>query len=146
MPGQSYVVILDPPSLLPERTELNLNTASIQVMGGEGKGIDWGEAQIKAFMAEQRYGEVPTDYRVPNRIVQIPLVLGARQRGTTAEAASAQESLQQKVGLFQKEGGALMRERAGGGQKLFCDIVNASLTVPDIWAASSLNTRRALAG
>jgi hypothetical protein len=130
MPG--FGVVLDPPATAPGRTELNLNSGSIQTVGGEGHGIDWGESAIKAFMAEQLYGEVPTDFRVPNRIVTIPLLLGARQGGTAAEQETARLNLQHKVALFQRQGGVLERKRSNG-EPIYADIVNANLIIPDVW-------------
>jgi len=129
--ARGYIVTIDPSAAIPSRSELSLVSAGIEVVGGEGKGIDWGEAAIKAFLAEQRYGEVPTDYRVPNRQITIPLTLYAT---TAISEETARTRLREKVGLLQREGGVLKRERsAAPGEKLYADIVNASLTIPDIW-------------
>jgi hypothetical protein len=127
-----YAVVLDPAAVAPGRAELSLNSGNIAVVGGEGHGIDWGEAAIKAFLAEQQFGEVPTDFRVPNRIVSIPLLLGAKDGGSQAEQEAARRTLAQKVALFQRQGGVLMRKRATG-EPLYADIINATLTVPDVW-------------
>lgn len=129
-----YVVALDPPALAVGRTELSLNSGPIKVDGS--KGIDWGDAEIKAFVAEQQFGEAPTDYRVPNRIITIPLLLGAEDLHTEAAAIAAQETarehLRQKVGLFQRQGGVLKRERSNG-EPVYADIVNAVLHIPDVY-------------
>jgi len=127
-----FGVVLDPPAMAPGRAELDLNNGAIRTEGGEGKGIDWGEAAVKAYLAEQQYGESATDYRVPNRIISIPLLLGAKDGGSQAEQETARRTLAQKVALFQRQGGVLMRKRAAG-EPLYADIVNATLTVPDIW-------------
>ncbi len=136
MPASAYRVVLDPPAVAVGRTELNLNSGAFAIAGGEGKGIDWGESAIKAFLAEQQFGEAPTDYRVPNRMVTIPLLLGAADSRSVAAAVAAEEQareqLQQKVALFQRQGGVLLRE-GSKGEKLYADIVNASLIVPDVW-------------
>lgn len=122
-----WTVALDPPAAIEERTELNLNQGSLQV---DQEGIDWGEAAIHAFMAEEQWGEVPVDFRVPNRVVKIPLFLGAA--GDEAEEEAARMKLQQKVGQLQREGGVLLRQRAEA-EPLYADIVNASLKLPDVW-------------
>lgn len=126
----TWQVELDPTAILPERTPLALNGREIAIDGK--KGIDWGEAAIKAYMAEGQYGEGVTAYRVPNRIVTIPLVVGARMGGSVNEEEAAREELRQKVALIQRLGGALKRQRKGG-EPLYADIVNASLTIPDIY-------------
>jgi hypothetical protein len=130
MPG--FGVVLDPAAVAPGRAELNLNSGAIQVVGGEGHGIDWGEAAVKAFLAEQQYGESATDFRVANRIISIPLLLGAKDGGTQTEQEAARRALEQKVALFQRQGGVLMRQRASG-ELLYADIVTATLIVPDVW-------------
>lgn len=85
-------------------------------------GPDWGDAQIEAYMAEGSRGQIPVDYRVPNRTITIPLnlrVVGA----TSFETIRA--NLQAKAGLFQTEGGWLKRTTSIG--TVFADVVNASL-------------------
>ena len=126
MPSPStWVVAIDPPAIVPTRTELNLNSGPIAV---DQEGIDWGEAAIQAYMAEQRWGSATVDYRVPNRQIVIPLGLGMTEHGETEE--EARNKLQQKVGLLQREGGVLKRQRVGG-EPLYADIVNATLHLPD---------------
>ncbi len=132
MPG--FGLVLDPPAVI-DRTLLDLNSGSIQTIGGEGHGIDWGESAVKTFLAEQQYGEAGTDFRVPNRIITIPLILLGNSRvpaTAIAEQEAARRQLEQKVGTMQREGGVLQRQRAGA-EPLYCDIVTASLVVPDIW-------------
>ena len=123
----SYAIAIDAPAAISGRTELNLNSGAIQT---DHTGVDWGEAQIKAYLAEGRFGESPVSYRVPNRIVTIPLGLGMNNSGETEE--EARRKLSEKVGLLQREGGVLMRQRAGG-EPTYADIVTASLTVPDVY-------------
>jgi hypothetical protein len=184
----SWSVVLDPAAAIDGRTALDLNDGALSV---DHAGIDWGESAIKAFMAEQRFGETPSDYRVPNRIVTIPMGIGMEiAPGGPVEDEALEElarrRLQQKVGLLQRQGGALLRQRAAAvptvfkgsfkpgstyslndvvqvetkeyrslasGNKahlpteslgewweawawtspLYADIVNASLTLPDVW-------------
>ena len=129
-----YIATLDPPSVAIGRVELPLNAGAIAIDGN--KGIDWGDSEIKAYLAEQQFGEAPTDYRVPNRVVTIPLLLGAGEHHTEAESIAAQETarehLRQKVALFQRQGGVLMRERSNGSP-VYADIVNATLHLPDVY-------------
>lgn len=124
----SWHVTLDPTAIVPARTELDLNSGGIQVSNA---GIDWGETAIKDFLAEQQYGERTVSYRVPNRQVSIPLGLGMGP-GALEEQEISRRKLEQKVGLLQRHGGVLLRQRVPGGEPLYADIVNASLTVPDI--------------
>lgn len=125
-----YTCILDPAAVSPGRTELNLNAGAIAIPSPSQ--INWGEAAIKAFLAEQLYGEAPADFRIPNRQVEIPLVLGAKQNGTEAEEELARQKIQEKVGLLQRQGGVVLRQRPNG-EPLYADIVNASLVVPDVY-------------
>lgn len=121
----SYVLILDPSEVATSRSELDLNSGVIRV---DRDGIDWGDAAIEAYMAQLAVGQVPVDYRLPNRTITIPLFLGADDSGQAAFDA-ARALLNRKVGLFQREGGWLKRESNVG--PLYADIVNATLTEPD---------------
>jgi uncharacterized protein (DUF433 family) len=125
----AWLVTLDPGSVIENRAELSLNSPSIQIDGT--KGIDWGTSEIMPFLATGKYGEPITDSRVPNRVVTIPLLLGAGPNGTEAQEEEARAKLQAKVALFQREGGVLERKR-GNGEPLYADIVYAALTIPDI--------------
>lgn len=116
----STPLVLDPPEVSDSRVALDLNAGSIRV----GKdGPDWGDAQIAAYMAEMDVGEVPVDFRLPNRQITIPLSLGA---SGPAGFAAARAQLQAKVALIQRRGGWLKR-----GTGLYADLVNATLAVPD---------------
>lgn len=126
-----FVATIDPPAAIAGRTELNLNAGDIAV---SKEGIDWGEATVQAYMAEQRWGQTVTDYRVPNRVVTIPLGLGMNESGETE--SEARIKLQQKVGLLQRQGGVLKRQRQGG-EVLYADIVNASIVIPDVTGDTS---------
>lgn len=128
----SWTVELDPPAAITGRTAVSLTSGSIAT---DQAGIDWGESVIKAFLAEQLYGEAPSDFRVPNRIVTLPLGLGMGDPGTAQEEEEARAQLQAKVALFQRRGGVLLRRRETG-PPLYADIVNASLTIPDRWGES----------
>lgn len=130
-----WIVSLDPPAAIEDRAELSLNSEIIAVDGS--KGINWGESEIHAFLAEAKYGETVADSRVPNRVIEIPLVLGADPHGANpdgdeAEEEEARSQLQAKVALLQRQGGVLMRQR-GEGEPLYADIVTATLNVPDVY-------------
>ncbi len=111
-------LLLDPVEVSESRIALSLNAGAIRPME---EGPDWGDATIEAFMAEQAIGQVPVDYRIPNRIVRIPLLLGAEIAGFH----EALRRLRAKTALLQREGGWLRRGN------LYADVVNASLALPD---------------
>lgn len=126
-------VVLDPAQIAVGRTALNLNSGPIRV-GPASTGIDFGQAQITAYEAElQKYGSTVVDYRIPNRLVTIPLMLGADYSGTYQTALG---QLREKVALLEREGGWLGRS-SSSGQNLYADIVNASLTVPDMYGEAA---------
>ena len=118
-------IVLDPAEVATAgRTELDLHSGPIQVREG---GIDWGQAEVEAFMAQHELGESPVDFRLPNRVITIPLMLGAE-----GDYDAARLSLQAKVSRINEEGGWLKRELIGGsygeaGGHLFCDLVKATL-------------------
>lgn len=115
-------LVIDPSEVAESRTELDLNAAPITV---KVDGIDWGDAEIQTYMAEQARGESPVDIRFPNRTITIPLILNADD---SVSYNTARANLQAKVGLLQREGGWLRR-----GTGLYADIVNATLNIPDSW-------------
>jgi hypothetical protein len=128
-----YAVELDPVSAISGRTPLNLNSGAIAVGGpSSGSGIDWGDAAVAQLMAESQWGSAPVSFRVPNRIISIPLILGAKAGGTEAEEEEARRDLNEKTALLQRQGGVVLRQREGAGP-LYADIVNATLTLPDVW-------------
>lgn len=120
------VITLDPDAVATDRTALELNSGAITV---RYEGVDWGNADIEAVMADQERGSSPVDYRIPNRSITIPLKVKAS--GTiTFDQARAQ--LQQKVSLLQREGGWIGRTISGGGT-VYADVVNAGLTLSGGW-------------
>lgn len=116
----STEIVLDPSEVAVDRAELHLNTGPINV---NTDGIDWGDAQIEQYLAEASVGQLPVDFRVPNRIITIPLLIGA---AGPASFPAAKAQLQAKVALFQREGGWI--RRAAG---IYADITNATLKFPD---------------
>lgn len=124
--GAGTQLVLDPSEVAAARTEFPLNTGAMRV--GEG-GPDWGDAQISAYMAEAARGELPVDFRIPNRQIKIFLVVGANG---PADFDTQRRYLQAKVGLIQREGGWLKRQDPGG-DPVYLDVVNATLNLPDVY-------------
>lgn len=116
------LVVLDPAEVATGRAELSLHFGAILV---RPEGPDWGDAELAQVMADGRVGSVPVDYRLPNRLVTIPLLLHT-SGGMTFDQARAR--LQQKIGLLQREGGWLKRELRDG-RKLYLDVVGATLAM-----------------
>lgn len=118
-------VVLNPPEVATKgRIELNLHSGAILV---DQQGIDFGDQEIEAFMAEMLMGQRPIDSRWPNRVITIPLLIGA-----TGDFDAARIALQAEVGRINEEGGWLRRRIIGGdygeaGKHLFADLVKATL-------------------
>jgi hypothetical protein len=123
----SEIIILDPSEVATGRTELNITSGAITV---DKDGVNWGDAAIQAYMAEQERGSAPVDFRIPNREIQIPLVL---QTSGTVTLDQARDKLQKKVSRIQQEGGWLKRVLTGTGGTVFADVVNATLQLPGGW-------------
>jgi hypothetical protein len=124
LPAANWVVTLDPSEVAVNRTTLDINSDLISVSQA---GIDWGDAAIQEYLADLAVGSTLVDYRLPNRTVTINLSVGTSDETTYHTAKAA---LQQKVALFQREGGWLKRDT---GVPLFADVVNATLKFPDQW-------------
>ena len=127
----AYTVQLDPPAVATGRTMLNLNAGPFSIGGtAGGVGVDWGQSVLTEYLAQQgQYGSTVADFIIPNRTITIPLLLGG---GPTDDVEAAMQSLRQKVALFQREGGWLLRQRSGG-PAMYADVVSATLTLPDVW-------------
>lgn len=96
---------LDPPefNVLTDRVALGLDELGIRVMKAE-----WGDAEHELFLVKQERGEIPADRHPPNRTVT--LMLKAEEDDEhEVSLAEALQRLQQKVGLFQEEGGWVKR-------------------------------------
>lgn len=109
-------VVLDPPAVAGARRQFDLT----RFIGEAGP--DWGDAAIDVFLADHVVGAVPVDYRVPNRMVGLPLNLldfGA----VTFE--QLRQAVQEATGLWQDQGGWLMREV--DDRPLYLDVVSARL-------------------
>ncbi len=105
--------------------ELNIHDGPIMVAP---EGPDWGDYAVEMFMAKRALGMVGIDDEVPNRVITIPLVLGA-----SGDFDVARVALQAWAARVNHHGGDhLKREIIGGsygeaGKKLFADIVKANL-------------------
>lgn len=117
-------ITLDPSEVATGRTALDI-TPWIKV-----DGVDWGDAEITQYLAEANRGQVPVDYRVPNRTIQIPLVIKAL--GGTA-FSTVRTNFQAKAALIQREGGWIKRVTSSGGT-VFADLTNATLRLPGSWS------------
>lgn len=114
--GSSESVVLDP-------AEVAIDREAVDITGWVNKdGIDWGDAQIESYMAEAQRGQIPVDYRMPNRQIQIPLLLLERDETTFA---AIRGKVQAKAALFQREGGWI--KRTIGETPVFADVVGATL-------------------
>lgn len=116
-------IVLDPTEVAVSRTQVDITPWV------KGDGIDWGDAEIAAYMADQARGASPVDFRVPNRTVTIPLVL--KGVGGTS-FATARTTVQAKAALFQREGGWLKRLTSSGSM-VFADVVSATLKLGGGW-------------
>jgi hypothetical protein len=119
-------ITLDPGVVALNRTEIDITG---YVAAPEG--VDWGDAAIQAFLADLIVGSTPVDYRLPNRMIKIPLRLQATPAMTFAQIRT---SLQNKVGLIQREGGWLKRQL--DSVPYYADLVNATLHLAGTWQAA----------
>lgn len=114
----SEIVTLDPAAVADARTEVDITDFI------KWDGVDYGDAAIEAYMADAARGQIPVDYRIPNRTITIPLNL--RDQGAISYA-DIRRQIQAKAALFQREGGWLKREVAG--TPWYADVVNATLSL-----------------
>jgi hypothetical protein len=115
-------IVLDPAAVATSRTSVDI-TAFVS-----SEGIDWGDAAIEGYMADAERGSTVVDFRIPNRIVTIPLKL--QTRGATT-FNTIRRNVQAKVGQFQREGGWLSRTTSVG--TLYGDVVSATLRLGGDW-------------
>lgn len=120
-------ITLDPAEVSSGRTELDLTAGPIQVAY---EGIDWGDAAVEAYLADQRYGSAAIDYRVANREIVIPLIL---TEDYDLSFAAARGMLQQKVGVIQAEGQGWLKRVTANGGVIYADLVGATLRLPGSW-------------
>ncbi len=109
-------ITLDPSEVSTGRTSLDISNWI------DNEGADWGDSAIAAFMSETDVGEVPVDFRMPNRQVTIPLAFV--NRGTVT-AQQMRAKVQRKIALFQREGGWIKRVTNRHGT-VYADVVDGS--------------------
>jgi hypothetical protein len=115
-------IVLDPAAVATSRTSVDI-TAFVS-----SEGIDWGDAAIEGYMADAERGSTLVDFRIPNRIVTIPLKL--QTRGATT-FNTIRRNIQAKIGQFQQEGGWMSRTTSVG--TLYGDVVSATLRLGGDW-------------
>lgn len=115
-PLKGEALVLDPVEIAEERTQIDLTEYVAQA------GPDWGDSVLEQYLADAQQGQLPVDYRVPSRVITIPLLLRGLTLTTFDEIRRA---LQAKVGLLQREGGWLKRATTIG--PLYADITGATL-------------------
>jgi hypothetical protein len=115
-------VTLDPAAVATSRTALEITP---YIAAG---GPDWGDSDIEAYVSDQAVGSTAVDFRLPNRIIKIPLSL--RSLGAVS-FATIRLQLQQKAALLQREGGFLMRQI--DSTPLYADVVKATLHLGGSW-------------
>jgi hypothetical protein len=114
---------LDPDEVSTGRTQLEITDWV------SADGIDWGDGEIQAYMADQDRGSHPVDFRIPNRQITVPLTIKARPG---APFNTARVNLQRKVARLQQEGGWFKRTTSAN-TTVFADVVNATLKLGGGW-------------
>jgi hypothetical protein len=112
-------LILDPSAVASFRTEWDVTQYVAEA------GPDWGDAAIEQFLADIESGSLPVDFRIPNRTVQIPLLLLKSRSGTAYTFDQVRRRLQQKAALFQRKGGWISRTTSAG--TVYADVIGATL-------------------
>lgn len=115
--------ILDPAAVASGRTELDI-TPWVNM-----NGLDWGDASVQSYYSEAQRGDIPVDYRVPNREISGGLVFAETQGGTTT--IQARSKIQAKMSLFQREGGWIGRVTNSGGT-VYADVVDAQFRATSV--------------
>lgn len=115
-------IVLDPAEVATSRTEFDITPWVAPA------GPDWGDGDVEAYRASGQYGYTVVDFRIPNRQVQIPLMV--KTVGGTS-FATVRSMLQQKAQLFQREGGWLKRVTAAG--TFFADVQMSGLKFSGGW-------------
>lgn len=102
-------ITCDPAEFITNRIELGLDEIGLAIRGEP----DWGDSEMELFLVRQALGEIPADRRPPNRQAAIDLMV--REEGAVSLAVAAAK-IQQKVGVWQREGGFVKRvlDPAGG--------------------------------
>lgn len=107
MSESTETIVADPFEFMPDRKALAFDKLGLHVIEA-----DWGDSEHELFLVKQLRGEIPADRHPPNRTAVIKL--RANPKGT-APLAEVLQWLQQKVGIWQEEGGWIRRDMDIGG-------------------------------
>jgi hypothetical protein len=124
-------LICDPAGFIDGRTALSLSELGLTVLEA-----DFGESDIEVFYERQALGEIPTDRHPPNK--EMTFKLRVAKEGET-DLPTAAYNLQQKIGLWQREGGWLGRDfkldgdEGGFAGSLGCQVKKAMLSGISGW-------------
>jgi hypothetical protein len=130
-------IILDPGEVAIEgRTELPLEGGGISVYY---EGLDFGDQEIRAYMAEGLFGSTPIDHDWPLRTIKIPLVI--RKYGTET-FDDIRAKLEAKVARINEDGGGWLKRVLPSGRHIFADLVEAKLHLSASWLAENRNIDR----
>lgn len=130
-------IILDPSEVAIEgRTELPLEGGGLSIYY---EGLDFGDQEIKAYMAEGVFGSRPIDHDWPLRTIKIPLVI--RPYGTET-FDEIRVKLEAKIARINEDGGGWLKRILSSGRHIFADIVEAKLHLSAGWLAENRNIDR----
>lgn len=125
-------IILDPSEVAIEgRKELPLEGGGIRIYY---EGLDFGDQEIRAFMAEGRFGSTPIDHDWPLRTIKIPLVIRAYGTETFDDI---RVKLEAKVARINEDGGGWLKRVLSSGRHIFADLVEAKLHLSASWLAEN---------
>lgn len=125
-------VVLDPAEVaVAGRREITL--AGSEGVTVAANGIDWGNQEVKQFMAEGLFGSRPIDQEWPLRQIKLPLII--RPTGTQS-FDDVRVMLEQWVAQANLEGGWVKRVLPSG-RVIFVDIVEAKLHLSASWQAEN---------
>jgi len=130
-------IILDPSEVAIEgRKELPLEGGGIRIFY---EGLDFGDQEVKAFMAEGRFGSRPIDHDWPQRTIKIPLVIRAYGSETFDDI---RVKLQAWTSAVANDGGGWLKRILPSGRHIFADIVEAKLHLSSDWTAENRKVDR----
>jgi hypothetical protein len=123
-------IVLDPAEFIEGRAELSLAELGLEV---REQGVDFGESQLEIQLARQQIGESASNRHLTNVEMTIPIRV---QKEGSVSLAEAAYKLQQKVGMWQAEGGWLRRDFDAEGKfagSVGYEIVGANLAGLQGW-------------
>lgn len=122
-------LILDPAEVaIADRKEVDLEKEGLKIR--KDPGPDYGDAAIKAFIAERDFGAAMIDYTLPPRKITIPLVVQGSAAGGNFD--NLRVMLQAKCSRINEEGGWLKRKMPSG-KIVYADLFEATLHLSSNW-------------